>query len=61
MKILMMHIEHCNKCPFFIWEENNSCSNHSGWSKCNKENRYIERDTAFPEFPSWCPLKDENT
>lgn len=55
-KIIEIKLESCKSCPYLEWEENIGCGNYSGWSKCKKENRCIERNTQFPEFPEWCPL-----
>jgi hypothetical protein len=50
-------IENCNKCPYYRWHSDDSCSNHSGESFCGKEQKCIEWDNKHPKIPKWCPLK----
>ena len=58
MKVkIEIDIKKCNDCPYYKWEADNSCSNHSGVSKCKKENKEIAWDDEYPNVPKWCPLK----
>lgn len=58
MKRLVIELRSCKGCPYLQWEEDNSCSNNSGWSKCGNMDRFIAQNTKEPEFPFWCPITD---
>jgi hypothetical protein len=47
-------IEDCNKCPYYRWHPDDSCSNHSGESFCAHQKAYLPSVN-----PKWCPLKKE--
>lgn len=54
-----LSISTCDKCPYYSWEDDNSCSNHAGTSNCKKADRVIEYDFQYPEIPKWCPLVEK--
>ncbi len=54
-----LDIKTCNECPFYKWDEDNSCSNDSGVSYCKKAKENIQWNDKYPKIPKWCPLKGE--
>ena len=63
-RILHIELHNCTGCPYLDWEENQSCSNNSGWSVCglvkygSGYKRHIVQNIMRPtEFPEWCPLE----